>query len=78
VFFGVLPIALWLGLLLLLSGRSAWKARWKRAAPGVLFLYGLHSHLQQVPIFVGQLQYELGKKRNRKPRLIEYKERRVD
>jgi glycosyltransferase involved in cell wall biosynthesis len=76
--FGVLPIALWLALLLLLSVRSAWKARWKHATPAVLLLYGLHSHLQQVPIFVGQLQYELSKRRNKTPKLIEYKERRVD
>ncbi|MGA2672936.1 MAG: glycosyltransferase [Terracidiphilus sp.] len=78
VFFGVLPMALWLALLMLLSVRSAWKARWKKAAPAVLLLYGFHSHLQQVPIFVGQLQYELGKKRKRAPKLIEYKERRAD
>ena len=78
VFFGVLPVALWLVLLLLVSVRSAWKARWKRATPGVLLLYGFHSHVQQVPIFVGQLQYELSKRQNRKPKLIEYKERRVD
>ena len=75
VLFGVLPIALWFGLLLLLSARSAWKARWKRATPGVLLLYGLHSHLQQVPIFVGQLQYELSKRRKRSLKLIEYKQR---
>jgi glycosyltransferase involved in cell wall biosynthesis len=73
--FGFLPIALWFGLLLLLSARSAWKARWKRATPGVLLLYGLHSHLQQVPIFAGQLQYELSKRQKRSLKLIEYKER---
>jgi len=73
--FGVLPIALWLGMMLLLSVRSAWKARWKRATPGVLLLYGFHSHLQQVPILVGQLQYELSKRRKRAQKLIEYKER---
>lgn len=75
VLFGVIPIALWLGLLLLLSLRSAWKARWKRATPGVLLLYGLHSQLQQVPIFVGQLQYDLSKRRKRSLKLIEYKQR---
>jgi len=73
--FGIFPIALWLTLLLLLSVRSAWKARWKKASFGVLLLYGFHSHLQQVPIFVGQLQYELNKRRKRVRRLIEYKER---
>jgi glycosyltransferase involved in cell wall biosynthesis len=78
IFFGVLPVALWLALLLLLSLRSAWKARWKRAAPGILLLYGFHSHLQQVPILVGQLQYELSKRRKKTQKLIEYKERRAD
>ena len=78
IFFGVLPIALWLTLLLLLSVRSAGKARWKRATPGVLLLYGFHSHLQQVPILVGQLQYELSKRRKRAQKLIEYKQRPAD
>jgi glycosyltransferase involved in cell wall biosynthesis len=78
VFFGVRPVALWFTLLFLLSVRSAWKARWKKASTGVLLLYGFHSHLQQVPIFVGQLQYELSKKQKRAQRLIEYKQRRVD
>jgi glycosyltransferase involved in cell wall biosynthesis len=73
VFYGILPIVLWLAMLLLLSSRSAWKARWKKAPAGILFLYGVHSHLQQVPIFIGQLQFELGKKRNKAPKLIEYK-----
>ncbi len=76
--FGDLPIVLWLAMLLLLSVRSAWKARWKHATPGVLLLYGLHSHLQQIPIFVGQLQYELSKRRKRARKLIEYKQRHAD
>lgn len=76
--FGAIPISLWLVLLLLLSVRSAWKARWKGAKPGVLLLYGFHSHLQQVPILVGQLQYGLSKRRKRARMLIEYKERRAD
>ena len=71
-------MALWLAALLLLSARSAWKARWKRATPGILLLYGLHSHLQQAPIFVGQLQYELNKRLKRTRKLIEYKQRRAD
>jgi glycosyltransferase involved in cell wall biosynthesis len=76
--FGFLPIALWLVMLLFLSMRSAWKARWKNATPGILLLYGFHSHLQQIPILVGQLQYELSKRRKRARKLIEYKERRAD
>jgi len=77
-FFGLVPVALWLSLLLLLSLRSAWKARWKRSTPGILLLYGIHSHLQQIPIFIGQLQYELSSKRRETQKLIEYKERRAD
>jgi glycosyltransferase involved in cell wall biosynthesis len=76
--FGVVPLALWFALLLLLSVRSAWKARWKGASPWVLLLYGIHSHLQQVPILVGQLQYELGKRLGRARKLIEYKAPRSD
>jgi hypothetical protein len=77
-FFGLVPVALWLCLLLLLSLRSAWKGRWKRSTPGILLLYGIHSHLQQIPIFMGQLQYDLGKIRRKTQKLIEYKERRAD
>ena len=62
IHFGSLPLVLWLALLLLLSTRSAWKARWKAAIPWILFLFGIHSHLQQVPILVGQLQYEFDKR----------------
>lgn len=74
---GFLPFALWLTLLLLLSVRSAWKARWKEAAPWILFLYGIHSQLQHTPILVGQLQYELDKRQGSTRKLIEYKARRV-
>jgi hypothetical protein len=66
---------LWLAVLLLLSARSAWKSRWKKAPAGVLFFYGVHYHLQQIPIFIGQLQFELSKSRNKASKLIEYKQR---
>jgi glycosyltransferase involved in cell wall biosynthesis len=84
---GWLPIALmlgalkslwiipWLSLLLLLSARSAWKARYK--APGetmLLLLYGLHSHLQQIPILIGQLRYFLGRHAGEQRKQIEYKQ----
>jgi hypothetical protein len=77
-FFGLVPVALFLCLLLLLSLRSAWKARWKRSTPGILMLYGIHSQLQQIPIFIGQMQYEMSKKRNKMQKLIEYKEKRTE
>jgi hypothetical protein len=75
--FGFLALVLWFALLLLLSVRSAWKASWKKADPWTLFLYGIHSHLQQVPILVGQLQYQIDKRQGRTRKLIEYKERRA-
>jgi glycosyltransferase involved in cell wall biosynthesis len=64
------PLALWFLLLLALSARSAWQSRWKPAPWTTLLLYGLHSHLQQIPIFFGQLQYFF----NRNKALMEYKD----
>jgi len=72
--FGFIPIAVWFALLPLLAVRSAWKARWKTGNRLTLLLFGIHSQLQQIPICVGQLQYELGKRRGRVKALIEYKE----
>jgi glycosyltransferase involved in cell wall biosynthesis len=69
-----LPLAVWLALLLILSLRSAWKSRWKSRQLGSLLLYGIHSHLQQIPICMGQLGYALDRKRGNKRTLIEYKQ----
>jgi glycosyltransferase involved in cell wall biosynthesis len=71
--FGVIPFALWLAAFLLAALRSAWKARWKEKNAVTLFLYGVHSQLQHVPSFVGQLQYFFDKKYGRRRHLIEYK-----
>jgi glycosyltransferase involved in cell wall biosynthesis len=70
----ILPIALWVALLLVLSLRSAWKARWKSKNALTLLLYGVHSHLQQVPICIGQLRYAVDQMRGNRRALIEYKE----
>jgi cellulose synthase/poly-beta-1,6-N-acetylglucosamine synthase-like glycosyltransferase len=70
-----LPLLLWFAVLGGLALRSAWKARWK--APGnhgTLFLFGLHSHIQQVPIALGQLQFHRDRKTGKRSGLIEYKE----
>jgi len=64
------PSTLWLLLLLALAARSAWQYRWKQAPWTTLLLYGFHSHLQQVPIFFGQIQFLL----NRNRALMEYKD----
>jgi len=66
----LLPVALWILLLVALATRTAWRSRWKVAAWNTLFLFGIHSHLQQVPIFFGQLQFLV----NRNKALIEYKD----
>lgn len=71
--FGALPLLLWLTVFLALSVRSAWKARWKNSNPVTLFLYGIHSQIQHLPICVGQLQYMLDKKAKRQRNLVEYK-----
>jgi len=72
--FTVIPFLIWLALLLVMSARSAWKSRWKsRHLPGLL-LYGVHSHLQQIPICVGQITYSLDQRRGNRRTLIEYKE----
>jgi len=68
------PLALWLVLLAGLSCRSAWKAQWKAPRqPTLLLLYGVHSHLQQIPIFLGQLLFHSRRKAGGHSALIEYK-----
>jgi glycosyltransferase involved in cell wall biosynthesis len=71
--FGFVPFACWLGLLLLLSFRSGWRARSKSKNLLTLLLYGIHSQVQQVPIFIGQLTYTFERLRSSRSRLIEYK-----
>jgi glycosyltransferase involved in cell wall biosynthesis len=57
-----------------ISFRSAWKARWKTKDTVALFFYGVHSHLQQIPIYCGQLQYWLNRRKGKRVRLLEYKQ----
>ncbi len=70
----ILPLLIWLALLLVMSVRSAWKSRWKSQHLPALLLYGIHSHLQQIPICVGQITYSLDQRRGNRRTLIEYKE----
>jgi len=71
--FGAIPFAFWFTLLLVLSLRSAWRARWKSDDLVTLLLFGIHSQLQQIPIFIGQLKYAFDRKRRSRSGLIEYK-----
>jgi cellulose synthase/poly-beta-1,6-N-acetylglucosamine synthase-like glycosyltransferase len=73
--FSRVPLALWLALLTILSLRSGWKVRWK--APGrhaLLFLHGLHSQMQQIPILLGQIQYYLNRQKSEQNKVIEFTE----
>jgi glycosyltransferase involved in cell wall biosynthesis len=68
------PVYAALGLIAALTLRSAWRARWKSSGPGTLILYGLHSHLQQVPILLGQWQFARDRRKGLQRGLIDYKE----
>jgi glycosyltransferase involved in cell wall biosynthesis len=72
-----LPLAAVIVLLAAMSARTARKFTWKSSDDRTLLLYGLHSHLQQLPILIGQLSYYWGLRRGRRRRLIEYKESAV-
>ena len=76
--YGYIPLILWLAVFVVAVFRSAWKARWKCTNWVTLFLYGIHSHLQHVPILCGQLQYTLDKRGRRQRPLIEYKRKEVN
>ena len=67
------PIVGWLLLLLIVVARTAWRQRWRGADAWTLFLYGTHSHLQQIPILVGQLGYLHARRSGARRGLIEYK-----
>lgn len=64
------PLTAWVLLLLAVAVRTALQNRWKQGDWTTLLLYGFHSHLQQIPIFFGQLQFQF----NRNKALMEYKD----
>jgi cellulose synthase/poly-beta-1,6-N-acetylglucosamine synthase-like glycosyltransferase len=74
VLFSPLPLLASLGVLFLLATRTALKVGWKSRNPLTRFLYGVHSHVQQIPILFGLIGYWRDKHAGRKRRLIEYKE----
>ncbi|WP_353572769.1 glycosyltransferase [Candidatus Albibeggiatoa sp. nov. BB20] len=67
------PLLFSLGFFAAISIRSAWKCRWKSPNGLSLFLYGIHSHFQQIPITVGQLSYYYLRWQGKRRGLIEYK-----
>ncbi len=69
----------WVPLLLLVLGalglilRTALRARRRRTSASTLILFAIHSHVQQVPIFLGQVRQWLNSRQCQKSALIEYK-----
>ncbi|MDZ4799403.1 MAG: glycosyltransferase [Bryobacteraceae bacterium] len=74
ILWSVWPAIAALGLLVLLSLRSAWNFRWKSNDWLTLILYGFHSHIQHIPILIGQRQYDRDVRNGVRRGLIEYKE----
>ena len=69
-----LPPFLWLAFLFVLALRTALRYRWKSDSALTLALYGLHSHLQQIPVALGQLFWWLDHRADRSRGLMEYKD----
>jgi cellulose synthase/poly-beta-1,6-N-acetylglucosamine synthase-like glycosyltransferase len=68
-----LPILLFLMIALALFARTALKVRSRTDSIKLLLAYSVHSHLQQIPIFFGQLRYRRQQQRGGKAAIIEYK-----
>ncbi|MDR3734216.1 MAG: glycosyltransferase family A protein [Acidobacteriaceae bacterium] len=68
----LLPLLFGLLFFASLVQRTALRARGKGADVPTRLAYGVHSHLQQIPIFIGQLNYRTRRRKTR-PQLVEYK-----
>jgi cellulose synthase/poly-beta-1,6-N-acetylglucosamine synthase-like glycosyltransferase len=68
-----IPLTMFLLAALALIVRTAVKARNRVRPLKLLAAYSVHSHLQQVPIFIGQLRFWLARRRGRGEAIIEYK-----
>lgn len=69
-----LPLGLLVAAYGALSGRSAFRARHKSRNLYTLALFGVFSHLQQIPISLGQLRYWFNHYTHKQAQLIEYKQ----
>lgn len=59
-------------ILLTLAVRTALRNRNRGLSPVLLLAYGIHSHIQQIPVLAGQVKYWLSRLRGRRHALIEY------
>lgn len=55
-----------------LAARTTLRNRNRSLSLGLLLAYGIHSHVQQIPVFIGQIQYWLSRLQGRRHSLIEY------
>ncbi len=69
----IASIGLWLAIFSAASMRSAWRYRRRSDSRITLFLYGIHSQFQQIPLLFGQLNWFFDHLRSRHRTLIEYK-----
>ena len=67
------PLLLVAAGLLVVALRTAWQSRWKSRNLGTLLLYGVHCHVQQIPILMGQMSFARDRRAGRRAGLIEYK-----
>lgn len=70
------PLLLALTVYIALALRSAYRARWKSSDLLTLLLHGVHAHVQQIPIALGQLAYWRDYWRGRRRAVMDYKEAR--
>lgn len=68
------PVTATFFLLVVIAARTGWKVRWKTNDRIALALYGVHSHLQQIPILAGQLRFWMNQRHGRRAVLVEYKQ----
>jgi glycosyltransferase involved in cell wall biosynthesis len=70
----VVPLLILAAILTALAVRTAIRSRWKKVPFTTRLLHGLHSHLVQIPLLLGQLKYRLDRFSGRATELIEYKD----
>ena len=68
------PLVIAIALLAALVLRTVTKTAWKSEDLTTRILYGIHSHFQQIPIYLGQRQFWKDRRAGRTRGLIEYKE----
>jgi GT2 family glycosyltransferase len=72
-FHSLIPVAAAVAIIAVLAIRTAIKFRWKTADFATMLLFGLHSHLIQIPLLFGQFKYQCDRFTGRTAELIEYK-----